>query len=74
MAEEKKPVVDEVAFRDFALNLLKEFGELSTEDIKTYYKLREEKEITEKQIREILKADGRFETKKDGKRQVWRIR
>ncbi len=74
MAEEKAPVVDETAFRDFTLNLLKEFGELTTEDIKTYYKLREGREISEKQIKEILKADGRFEAKKDGKKLVWRIR
>ncbi len=74
MAEKEDVKVDEVTFRDFALNLLKEFGELTTEDIKTYYKLREGKEITEKQIKEVLKADGRFEAKKDGKKTVWRIK
>ncbi len=70
MGEEK---INEVEFRNFAYSLLKEFSELSTEDIQRYYELRKGEKITEKQIKEILKADRRFKSEKRDKKTFWHI-
>lgn len=65
--------IDEVEFRNFAFQLLKELQKLTPDDIQRYFQLRRGGKISEREINEILKADSRFKKIKEGKVAYWTL-
>jgi len=70
---EVKSEIDGVEFRNFAFQLLKEFGKLTPDDIQRYFELRKGGKISEREINEILKADKRFRRIREGKTTYWTL-